>query len=93
MSRDEFIARFLDEFAGQLLDAMIDRQGAERSIWMRQAYLKIKARLGVVYDALKPPGQPEKPAESKPVANGQATHPSGRTDEQRTYSDRGRGRQ
>lgn len=59
MSRDEFIAKFLDEFAGQLLDALVERQGAERSAWMRMAYMKVKARLGACYDALKPPVVPE----------------------------------
>lgn len=65
MTRDEFIAKFLDEFAGQLLDALVERTGAERSAWMRMAYMKVKARLGACYDALKPPvpnnGQPAQP--------------------------------
>lgn len=81
VNRDEFIAKFLDEFAGQLLDALEHRQGAERSLWTRMAYMKLKARLGACYDALKPPPNAD------PSRNGTA-QPGAKNDAKSDSSDR-----
>lgn len=56
MTREEFIARNIDELAGILLDVTFaDRQGKEMSFAIRQNYRKLQAKLGAMYDQLVPP--------------------------------------
>lgn len=74
MTRDEFIAQHLDEWAGQLLDAAVSqRSGAELSLWTRQAYQRLRARLGAMYDQMCPATNGH--ANGKPAAR-PATQPA-----------------
>lgn len=69
MNYEAFEAKFLDELAGMMFDALInDRTGAQGVVWFRQRYGKLRATVRAMYDTLKPPVKPDPPkaAEEKP---------------------------
>lgn len=77
MTRDEFVAKYVDRFNGKVLDALLNsRHEALLSSWAREVVVQIRRDLGEMYDELarkpedKPAtnGVPPKPAASPPAA-------------------------
>ena len=77
MTRDEFVAKYVDRFNGKVLDALLNsRHEALLSSWTREVVNQIRRDLGEMYDELtrkpedKPAtnGVPHKPAASPPPA-------------------------
>ena len=69
MTRQQFIEKHRDQFAGLLLDSMTtQRAGADGMVWLRRASQKIDAILTIAYDDLAP--------KEKPITNGTPVQPA-----------------
>lgn len=69
MTRDEFVAKYVDRFNGKVLDALLNSRHEELlSRWTREVVNQIRRDLGEMYDELT------KKPEDKPATNG-VPHP------------------
>jgi hypothetical protein len=60
VNREEAINKCMDDIADLLLQSMYcEKTGGERSQWNRMMYQKVRARIAVFYDLIRPPVQPE----------------------------------